>query len=313
MPKFLDGGLSRREILAGGAAFLTMAGAGLKPSFAASGPITIGDMEVQTFSDGHLTLPMSFVLPEQTKEEVADLLTPHGMATDALTPDCNVTLLRTGDRLVLFDVGSGANFQPTAGELLSALEHAGIGPDDVTDVIFTHGHPDHLWGVLDDFDEPLFSEAQYWVPQTEWEYWRADDTLANTPEDRKTFVVGAQARFEAIEDQVAMITPGMEVLPGVEAIDTSGHTPGHTSYMLHGGGDSMLVVGDAISNAVISFEKPTWQSGTDQDPEMGVKTRSALLDRIATDKTKIIGYHLPHPGHGIAERKDTAYRFVATG
>lgn len=313
MSKFLDGGLSRREILAGGATFLTMACAGLKPAFAASSPIAIGDMEVQVFSDGHLTLPMSFVLPQQTKEEVADLLTPHGMATDALTPDCNVTLLRTGDRLALFDVGSGANFQPTAGELLSALEEAGIGPGDVTDVIFTHGHPDHLWGVLDDFDEPLFSEAQYWVPQAEWEYWRADDTLANTPEDRKTFVVGAQARFEAIADQVAMITPGMEVLPGVEAIDTSGHTPGHTSYMLHGGGESLLVVGDAISNAVISFEKPTWQSGTDQDPDKGVKTRASLLDRIATDKTKIIGYHLPHPGHGIAERNGTAYRFVAAG
>ncbi|WP_417681909.1 MBL fold metallo-hydrolase [Roseibium sp.] len=313
MPKFLNPGLSRREILAGGAAFLTMAGAGLKPSFAAAGPIMIGDMEVQVFSDGHLSLPMSFVLPEQTKEEVADLLKPHGMATDALTPDCNVTMLRTGDRLALFDVGSGANFQPTAGELLSSLEAAGIGPADVTDVIFTHGHPDHLWGVLDDFDEPLFSEAQYWVPQAEWDYWLADDTLANTPEERKTFVVGAQARFEAIADQVAMITPGMEVLPGVEAIDTSGHTPGHTSYMLHGGGDSLLVVGDAISNAVISFEKPTWQSGTDQDPDKGVVTRTALLDRIATDKTKIIGYHLPHPGQGVAERNGTAYRFVAAG
>jgi len=105
----------------------------------------------------------------------------------------------------------------------------------------------------------------------------------------------------------------MEVLPGVEAIDTSGHTPGHTSYMLHGGGDSLLVVGDAISNSVISFEKPTWHSGTDQDPDKGVKTRTALLDRLATDQTKIIGYHLPHPGQGVAERNGTAYRFVAAG
>jgi len=313
MPRILNAGLSRREFVAGGAALLTAAAAGLKPSFAASGPIALGDLEVQVFSDGHLTLPMSFVLPKQSEEEIADLLTPYGLATDALTPDCNVTMLRSGDRLALFDVGSGANFQPTAGELLSALEDAGVTPSDITDVIFTHGHPDHLWGVLDDFDEPLFSEAQYWVPQAEWEYWRADDTLANTPEERKSFVVGAQARFEAIEDQVAMITPGMEVLPGVEAVDTSGHTPGHTSYMIHGGGESMLVVGDAISNAVISFERPDWHSGTDQDPEKGVKTRTGLLDRIATDKTKIIGYHLPHPGHGVAERSGTAYRFVAAG
>lgn len=311
MPKLQTPTLSRREILGGSAAFFALAASGLRPSFAASGPIALGEAEVQVFSDGHLSLPMSFILPEQTPEEIAALLGPHGLPTDGLTPDCNVTLLRTGDRLALFDVGSGQNFQPTAGELLTALEEADVSPSDVTDVIFTHGHPDHLWGVLDEFDDPVFAEAQYWVPQVEWDYWLADDTLANMPDERKSFVVGAQSRFEAIKDQVAMITPGMEVLPGVEAIDTAGHTPGHMSYMLHGGGESLLVVGDAISNSIISFEKPDWHSGSDQDREMGAATRKALLDRIATDKTRIIGYHLPNPGYGRAERDGTAYRFVA--
>lgn len=304
--------LSRRGFLAGAAAFTASSVAGLKPTRAAIGPIRLGEVEVQVISDGNMVLPMNFILPEQTPEEIAALLRPHGLATDSLTPDCNVTLYRSGDRLCLFDVGAGSNFQPSTGALLSNLENAGIDPTDVTDVIFTHAHPDHLWGVLDDFDDPLFSEAQYWMPQTEWDYWLADDTLAKTPEARKSFVVGAQSRFAAIEDQVNMIKPGVEVLPGVETIDTSGHTPGHMSFVIHGGGESLLVVGDAITNAVISFEKPEWRSGSDQDRDKGVKTRKMLLDRIAADRTRIIGYHLPYPGHGIAEKNGTAYRFVST-
>jgi glyoxylase-like metal-dependent hydrolase (beta-lactamase superfamily II) len=313
MTRFSTSILSRREILAGGTAALALAGSGIRPGFAASVPISLGDAEIQVFSDGTLSLPMSFVLPDQSATEVEELMKPHGLATDGITPDCNVTLYRNGDRLALFDVGSGPNFQPTAGELLTALEEAGVDPSDITDVIFTHGHPDHLWGVLDDFDDPLFSEAQYWVSETEWDYWRADDTLEKTPEARKSFVVGAQARLEAIEDQVAMMKPGMEVIPGVEAMDTSGHTPGHMSFMLHGNGESVLVLGDAITNSVISFERPDWLSGSDQDREKGAKTRLALLDRLATDKTRIIGYHLPHPGYGIAERKGNAYRFAPAG
>jgi glyoxylase-like metal-dependent hydrolase (beta-lactamase superfamily II) len=303
--------LTRRTLLAGGLAATGMGLFGQPRRAAAETTLSLGEHEITVFSDGHLTLPMNFVLPEQSDAEIAALLKPHGLATDALTPDCNITLLRTGDRLVLFDVGSGANFQPTAGELPARLEEAGIDPSDITDVVLTHAHPDHLWGILDDFDDPLYPEAGIWVPQAEWDYWLADDTLANMPEERKSFVVGAQARLEAIADQVSMIRPGQEVLPGVEAVDTSGHTPGHMSYVLHGGGDSVMVVGDAITNAIISFEKPDWPSGSDQDRDKGIATRKALLDRLATEQTRLIGFHFPHPGNGRVDRAGGAYHFAA--
>lgn len=317
MTKSASGLLDRRRFLqgSGGLAAAAAFGGGLSLPLAArasSASFALGDAEITVLSDGTLSLPMNFILPNQSEADIKALLEPHGLATDMLRPDCNVTLLRTGDHVVLFDVGSGSNFQSSAGQLLSNLEAAGVDASEITDIVFTHAHPDHLWGVLDEFDDPLFSEAQYWVPQGEWDYWMAPDTLDTMPDERKAFVVGAQSRFEAISEQVSMITPGMEVLPGVEAMDTSGHTPGHMSYMIHGGGESVLVLGDAISNAVISFEKPDWASGTDQDQAKGVETRKALLDRLATDRSRIIGYHLPHPGHGIAERHNGAYRFVAS-
>ncbi len=304
--------LSRRNVLLGGLALTgTGLAASLRPALAQAS-LSLGDHEITVFSDGHLTLPMNFIVPDQSEEDIAALLSPHGMATDVLTPDCNVTLLRTGDRVVLFDAGSGSNFQSSAGRLPAQLEEAGVDVGDITDIVLTHAHPDHLWGILDDFDDPLFPEANILVPQAEWDYWRADDTLARTPEERKSFVVGAQSRFEVIEDRVTMIKPGQEVLPGVEAVGTPGHTPGHMSYAIHAGSESVLVVGDAIAYSVISVEKPDWPSGSDQDQNLGIATRKMLLDRLAADRSRVIGYHFPHPASGRIEKTASGYRFTAS-
>ncbi|WP_205853322.1 MBL fold metallo-hydrolase [Zhengella mangrovi] len=304
--------LTRRQMLMLGSSGLAALAFGLSARPArAVGNVALGDAEVTIVSDGTLTLPLSFIAPDVPKDELDALLKANGMATDAVTPDCNVTFLRSGDRLVVFDVGSGSNFMPTAGKLLANLEETGIDPSEVTDVVFTHAHPDHLWGLVDDFDEMIFPEANYYIGQAEWDFWRADDTLAAMPEERKTFVVGAQSRLAVLEDRINLINPGAEVVPGVEAIDTSGHTPGHLSYMLHGGSEQLLVIGDAISSSVISFAHPEWPYGSDQDPQKGIETRTALIDRLASDKAHVVGYHLPHPGKGRVEKDGTAYRFAA--
>ncbi|MCP1200807.1 MBL fold metallo-hydrolase [Notoacmeibacter sp. MSK16QG-6] len=299
---------NRRDILTGMAALgssMLLGGS----SFAL-GRHGVGDGELLMLSDGNLTLPLSFVLPGRPEAEIATALMVEE-APEALTPDCNVTLLRRGDKLILFDVGSGPNFMPSAGELPNALEEAGIDPQDVTDVVFTHAHPDHFWGLTDDFGDLLFPDAAYHMSEAEWAYWSAEDTLEKTPEARKTFVVGAQNRMPLIEEQISLFQPGAEIVAGIEAMDTSGHTPGHISFVVHGGDRPVLIGGDALTHPIISFAHPEWESGSDTDPQKGIATRKMLLDRLVSDDIALIGFHLPHPGFGHAENAgDGAYVFV---
>jgi glyoxylase-like metal-dependent hydrolase (beta-lactamase superfamily II) len=304
----MKGNWTRRHFLAAGT---TTASSFFMPSMArALGSATLGEKQLTTVSDGHLTLPISFTFPDAPADELAALLKASGQPATALEPDCNVTVLRDGERVILFDVGSGHNFMPTAGKLLDNLDAAGFTPEDITDVLFTHAHPDHIWGLVDDFDELVFPNASYAINQVEWDFWLADATLDNMPDARKSFVIGARNRFEFLADSINFFGYGDEVLPGIEAVDTSGHTPGHTAFAIHAGSDSMLVGGDALTNFAISFAQPGWPSGSDQDAGQGIASRLKLLDRLVADKQRLIGFHLPGSGIGRVEADGNAYRFV---
>lgn len=107
------------------------------------------------------------------------------------------------------------------------------------------------------------------------------------------------------------ITDGEEVLPGVAAVASYGHTPGHLAFEVRQGNEAVLVGGDAIGNHHIALARPDWQSGSDQDPEQGVATRKALLDKLATEQMPILGFHLPGGGLGRIEKAADGYRFIA--
>lgn len=301
--------LRRRSLLAIGLG--TLASAGWARQGFALGTYEAGSNTLMSVSDGGFVLPMSMAMPEAPQDELTALLAANGLPTDQLTPDCNVTLLRRPDGVTVFDTGAGPNFMPTTGKLLENLAEAGVDPEEVTDVVFTHAHPDHLWGVLDDFDEIIFPNAAFHMGEKELAFWSSEDAYAAVPEDRQSFVAGAQARFEALGEQLQSIPSGTTEIAGAEIVETFGHTPGHLSFIVHGGSEQFMIGGDAIMHAVISFEHPEWRNGSDQDPDMGAETRKKLLDRLAADQVRLIGYHLPHPGQGRVERKDGAYRFVA--
>ena len=299
--------LTRRHFLTASAAALA---APLAPRrLWAASTLTLGETRIDTLSDGNLVLPADFILGGMPEAELQDITARYGLPSDQLTPPCNVTLLRDGTNTVLFDVGSGPDFQPSAGKLTEALAAMDLTVEDVTHVLFTHGHPDHLWGLLDDFDEPLFANAQHMIGQAEFDYWTDPETANTIGEARATFAAGASRRLGVIADSLRLLADGEEPLPGIFARLTPGHTPGHLAYEIAGPTPAM-VLGDCIGNHHVAFERPDWASNSDQDKALAATTRTALLDRLAVDGHAIIGFHLPGGGIGRVERADKGYRFV---
>lgn len=304
--------ITRRTILQGAGASLALAGLGARSAWA-SNELSFGNATLQTLSDGNLSLPADFIFGPMPKDKLAPILETYKIPEGALTPECNLTLLRDGERVVLFDTGAGSTFQPSAGKLTEALDAAEIAPEDVTHVVFTHAHPDHIWGVLDDFDDPLFYEAEHMIGKAEWDYWYDPATVDSIDSSRATFAVGAKRRLEALEDAITFFGDGDEVLPGIMAHGTYGHTPGHMAFELRSGSESVMVVGDAIGNHHVAFARPDWHSGSDQDQPTAAATRVKLLDQIAHDQMQMVGFHLPGGGLGRVERDGDTYRFVSEG
>ncbi|HWL55853.1 MAG TPA: MBL fold metallo-hydrolase [Paracoccus sp. (in: a-proteobacteria)] len=302
--------VARRHFLTRTAALISAAALPLAPLRGwAVTTMTAGDLRVDSVSDGHIEFPPDFafsMIPEAERDGLLRSLDIDPLAV--MRSPLNVTLLRQGDRVVLFDVGSGPDFVPTAGTLIDALAAVEVAPEDVTDVIFTHGHPDHLWGVLDDFDEPLFSEATHRMGRVEFDYWTDPATIGTIGEDRQSFAAGAMRRLTALGERIERFEDGAEVLPGIRAIMTPGHTPGHMSFSIGTPGDGLFVTGDFVT-MLTGFARPDLGAMTDHDPALAARTRQAMLARLADEGWTILGYHLPQGGIGKVRRAGEAYAF----
>jgi len=300
--------LTRRKLLCAGSSALL---ASLVPATKSIAQMQLGEMRITSLADGALRLPASMVMAPFPLARREQLIIDFALG-EVLTPPCNVTLLQIGGRNILCDVGAGPEFMTSAGYLIDALDEVGLAPEDITDVIFTHAHPDHLWGLVDDFDDLLFSNATYKIGQVEWDYWTNPETVETIGDERTTFAVGAARRLARIADQIEFFKDGDEIMSGVMARATFGHTPGHMAFEVRQGTEALMILGDSIGNAHAALAFPDLKSGSDQDQDLGATTRTALLDHVATDQMQVLGYHLPGNGVGHIEREGGAYRFVPT-
>ena len=302
---------SRRDFCVGTASLLAASSLPWLASPVRASTVTMGSAAISSFSDGTMVIPTDFLFDTAGHPEIAAKLAASGMGEGRAERPLNITYVEMGDRKILFDAGSGVNFLPGLGELPAALENADVDITEITDVIFTHAHPDHIWGVLDDFDDLAMPDATFHMAQKEWDFWYSDAALAAMPAGRENFAVGARSRMEVMEEQVSLFAFGDEILPGIEAVDSTGHTPGHTAFALHQGSDSLMIVGDALTHPLISFENPEFQNMSDMDTDAAVASRLALLDRMLADKMQLIGHHLPAPGFGRVEKSGTSWRYIA--
>jgi glyoxylase-like metal-dependent hydrolase (beta-lactamase superfamily II) len=304
--------VDRRKFLAGATALIA-AGLLHRHVLALAAPYSFkqGAVEVTVVSDGHLVLPVNLLAPDAPADERKALLAALGITGDTIEPATNATVIKAGSDIILFDTGSGSGFQPTAGKLAHNLVDAGIAPESITKVVFTHAHPDHCWGTAPG-GTLTYPNAAYYAAAAEWDFWMDPALVGKFPKEMQGIVLGAQKHLSAVKDKVTMVKPGDEIAAGIKVVDSPGHTPGHVSFEVPGG-EGLIIMGDVIPAPGVYFPHPEWTFGFDAISDMAIATRKKMLDRAATDKVKMLGFHWKYPGVGYAERKDGAFRYVAEG
>lgn len=305
---------TRREMIAASlAAAVAMSAGGVPvPAQASAGVhrFTLGDLEITVLSDGILNVAPRLLNRDMTEEAIEAEIGGALSASGQVQYGVNIVLVRAGAELLLVDAGAGGTFVPTAGKLDTRLKAAGIDPATITKVVITHGHPDHLWGLVDDFDEPRFPNAQHIMPAPELDYWRKVD-VRSLPDRMQGVAVGAKRVIDTVGERLAAIAPDAEIAPGIAYISTPGHTPGHCSVRVASAAQGLIVTADTLFHPLVSFAHPEWQPVADMDGAEAVASRRRLLDIAATDRLQLASYHIPFPGLGHVERHATAYRWLA--
>jgi glyoxylase-like metal-dependent hydrolase (beta-lactamase superfamily II) len=268
-----------------------------------------GDFHITVLSDGHISISINFVAPEGPPARREKILGECGdVATQTVRYAMNVPLLRTAHDAILVDIGAGETSGPTGGELANDLARVGVAPKDVTKIILTHAHPDHIGAMLNTDGTLRYPNATFYMGVAEWEYWTQTD-VGHMPTQRQTFAIAARRSLFPVQDRAVRVAAGYEIVPGISVLDTAGHTPGHISLEISGG-DGLLISADAATNEIESFDAPTAMYGFDMDHEAAARTRASMLDRAANDRIKLLGYHWRYPGVGYAQRAGNAYRFL---
>jgi glyoxylase-like metal-dependent hydrolase (beta-lactamase superfamily II) len=261
----------------------------------------LGNFKLSSVSDGILRPPASLFSGSASPEQLAAVLRA-GFQSETLTVDCNILLVDTGNSKVLVDSGNGSLNGETAGKLLANLAGMQIRPSDITSIIITHAHGDHVGGLVDASGKPLFPNARYYISETEWSFWMNPrvslPNLRGGAEMARSFITTAQKQLGAIRDRVTRFAMNREIIPGFTALPTPGHTPGHIALQITSGNATVIHTADLVHIHTINLWNPDWQPIFDADPVQAAATRQQVLAQIASDRTLMFAYHFPFPGVG---------------
>lgn len=269
----------------------------------------LGAFEVTTILDGQRPGdgPHPTFGQNQSAEAVAELMKANLLPADKFVNGFSPTLVNTGAELILFDTGIGAGGRANGlGQLRTRLGASGYKPEDVTLVVVTHMHGDHVGGLMEE-GAPAFPNARYAMGQAEFDFWTAPERMSGPTEGGAKTVA---ANVKPLAEKATFLADGATVAPGVTAMAAFGHTPGHMIFLIESDGRKVVLTADTANHYVASLQQPDWHVAFDTDKDMGAATRRKVFDMIAADKLPFIGYHMPFPSVGYVETMGTGYRYI---
>ena len=285
--------------------------ADMAPTNAAVYHFKVGDFNAMVVSDGTLSFPASFFVPNADPGAVTEVLEEHFLSAENIFAHINALYVETDEHKVLIDTGAGNGYGPTAGRLLENLQAAGVAASDIDTVMLTHAHPDHIGGILDAEGQLRLPNAQFYLSQAESDFWMADSVeLPKSLLDAETkagLIAAAKANLSAIADRTTLFAMGDEIIPHIQAVNSAGHTPGQASFLITSGEESLLSTGDVFFSDPLNLENPDWEVAFDGDPEQGVIARRELLETVTSDRRLLLVPHMPFPGLGHVRTQEDAY------
>lgn len=314
--------LTRRQALAGAAAIATAPLLSSRRADAAAPPADkqvagiyrykVGSYECTSINDGARSFPMpeTFVVnvpKEQALAAAEAAYMPKGMVTVPFNPQ----LINTGSKLVLIDTGNGPVPNAPVGRLGANLAAAGIDPKAIDVVLLSHLHPDHTNGLRTADGGLAFPNAEIMAPEVDWTFWTNEENAAKaTSPVMKNYFANVKKTFTGIADKVTRYAWDKEVAPGITALATPGHTPGHTSFAVASGGATVLIQSDVTNIPEFFLRNPDWHVMYDADPDMAQKTRHRFYDMASVEKATVVGFHFQFPSIGHVEKDGAGYRLI---
>ncbi|PPD00562.1 MAG: MBL fold metallo-hydrolase [Hyphomicrobium sp.] len=272
----------------------------------------LGAFEITTISDSEAFIdgPYPIIGANTSEADVQQLMRDNRLPEKKYQPGFSPTLINTGKELILFDTGNGENGfvpRPNGGWLAKQLAPAGFAREQIDIVVLSHGHPDHIGGLLEN-GSPLFPNARYFIGQIDYDFWAPEGKHSG---ELEKLAVIFRTNTKQIADRFSFIKPGEDIVTGVRAIEAYGHTPGHLAFLIESNNQSLLLWGDCAHHQVASLARPDWHCAFDVDKAQAALTRQRIFEMAATEKFPVVGYHMPFPSMGYVERlQGSGFRWV---
>ncbi|MCQ9634021.1 MBL fold metallo-hydrolase [Chryseobacterium sp. WG23] len=277
----------------------------------------LGELELFVLTDGyiHETDVNSFA-PRGNVSEVKAILKNNFRPEDYIDMAMNTLIVKTENKLILFDSGMGIFADERTGFLLKSLQKSGFSAKDITDVFISHAHPDHIGGVIDKQNNLVYPNANIFISKIEYDFWMQaslkdfnNSALKARPELLNQIVPALQNILKAIQPKLKFYDLNNKMYDYFSFQLAPGHTPGLTVTTISSGNEKLLYIADLIHSDVILFPHPEWGFSGDTDLDIATATRKKLLLQLADTQTRAFACHLPWPGLGFTKKKANAFEW----